>query len=222
MSRRLSRPSTPHRMSSRLSAILPQSPRIHYPVDPENLPLDNVLTQQIFSELSDSMGDLDLNCQNLQIVHESLTSFNESFASFLYGLQMNAWCVEFTEGPTKESFLHLEKMKNLEAQIHEAETDLAELMEASKSQAAADMPPPAPKPREEDDSSDAYGANESFIVQPKTKLPRPNLHQPPRYMRGITPKGSRIPALDKPGRKVSPNGQYISRKTALNPRPPFR
>lgn len=41
---------------------------------------------------------------HLQLMHESLSRFSESFASFLYGLNMNAFCVDFVEGPVKESF----------------------------------------------------------------------------------------------------------------------
>lgn len=34
---------------------------------------------------------------HLQLMHESLSRFSESFASFLYGLNMNAFCVDFPE-----------------------------------------------------------------------------------------------------------------------------
>lgn len=34
---------------------------------------------------------------HLQLMHESLSRFNESFAAFLYGLNMNAFCVDFPE-----------------------------------------------------------------------------------------------------------------------------
>lgn len=41
---------------------------------------------------------------DLQLMHESLARFSESFASFLYGLNMNAYCVDFPEAPIAESF----------------------------------------------------------------------------------------------------------------------
>ena len=41
---------------------------------------------------------------HLQLLHESLARFGENFAAFLYGLNMNAFCVDFPEGPTEESF----------------------------------------------------------------------------------------------------------------------
>ena len=43
------------------------------------------------------MADLEANFMHLQLMHESLSRFNESFASFLYGMNMNAFCVDFPE-----------------------------------------------------------------------------------------------------------------------------
>lgn len=34
---------------------------------------------------------------HFQLMHESLARFSEDFASFLYGLNMNAFCVDFPE-----------------------------------------------------------------------------------------------------------------------------
>jgi DASH complex subunit DAM1 len=45
------------------------------------------------------MADLEANFMHLQLMHESLARFSESFASFLYGLNMNAFCVDFPEVP---------------------------------------------------------------------------------------------------------------------------
>lgn len=41
---------------------------------------------------------------HLQLLHESLARFNECFGSFLYGLNMSAFCVDFPEAPGSESF----------------------------------------------------------------------------------------------------------------------
>jgi len=43
------------------------------------------------------MADLEANFMHLQLMHESLSRFGESFASFLYGLNMNAFVVDFPE-----------------------------------------------------------------------------------------------------------------------------
>jgi len=43
------------------------------------------------------MADLEQNFLQLQLMHESLARFSESFAGFLYGMNMNAFCVDFPE-----------------------------------------------------------------------------------------------------------------------------
>ncbi|MCJ1274198.1 DASH complex subunit dam1 [Puttea exsequens] len=95
-----SRPSTPLRPSSRTSLRDSQSftPKAGTSV----FPLESL--EAGFAELSDSMADLEANFMHLQLMHESLSRFNESFASFLYGMNMNAFCVDFPEAPIPESF----------------------------------------------------------------------------------------------------------------------
>ncbi|PHH69939.1 hypothetical protein CDD80_6346 [Ophiocordyceps camponoti-rufipedis] len=93
------RPNTPLRASSRSS--LRDSAR--GPDDNDgSLPLN--VFEPAFAELSDAMADLEANLMHFQLMHESLARFSESFASFLYGLNMNAFCVDFPEGPITESF----------------------------------------------------------------------------------------------------------------------
>ncbi|POS69893.1 hypothetical protein DHEL01_v211713 [Diaporthe helianthi] len=96
---RVSRPTTPLRPSSRSS--LRGSARATTsggPVFPLNA------FEPAFAELSDAMSDLEANMMHFQLMHESLARFSESFASFMYGLNMNAFCVDFPEGPIPESF----------------------------------------------------------------------------------------------------------------------
>lgn len=51
---------------------------------------------------------LEANFRDFQIMHESISRFNESFAGFLYGLNVNAYCVEFPEAPEcPESFARI-------------------------------------------------------------------------------------------------------------------
>ncbi|KAA8649772.1 DASH complex subunit DAM1 [Aspergillus tanneri] len=98
-----SRPTTPLRPSSRSSFREGHG----YGASVSNTgytdPAINALEPQ-FAELADSMADLEANFMHLQLMHESLTRFSESFASFLYGLNMNAFCVDFPEAPIPESF----------------------------------------------------------------------------------------------------------------------
>ncbi|EPE02736.1 dash complex component [Ophiostoma piceae UAMH 11346] len=96
---RTSRPTTPLRPSSRSS--FRESARESV-IGDAPFPLNAF--EPAFAELSDAMTDLEANMMHFQLMHESLARFSESFASFLYGLNMNAYCVDFPEGPVSESF----------------------------------------------------------------------------------------------------------------------
>ncbi|KAF2466710.1 uncharacterized protein BDR25DRAFT_317391 [Lindgomyces ingoldianus] len=96
-----SRPTTPLRPSSR-SSLRDSAQRVRGPYPPSSSPLDKL--EPDFAELSDAMADLEANFMQLQLMHESLARFSESFAGFLYGLNMNAFCVDFPETPIPESF----------------------------------------------------------------------------------------------------------------------
>lgn len=95
-----SRPTTPLRPSSRSSLREAHGYGHSISASGYNQPAINALEPQ-FAELADSMADLEANFMHLQLMHESLTRFSESFASFLYGLNMNAFCVDFPEVWTK-------------------------------------------------------------------------------------------------------------------------
>jgi len=88
-----SRPTTPLRPTSRSS--FHDSAKRASRSDAAATPLDAL--EPAFAELSDGMADLEANFMHLQLMHESLARFSESFAAFLYGLNMNAFCVDFPE-----------------------------------------------------------------------------------------------------------------------------
>ncbi|KXG53220.1 DASH complex, subunit Dam1 [Penicillium griseofulvum] len=98
-----SRPTTPLRPSSRSSIREAHGYGNTIGNAGYTQPAFNALEPQ-FAELADSMADLEANFMHLQLMHESLTRFSESFASFLYGLNMNAFCVDFPEAPISDSF----------------------------------------------------------------------------------------------------------------------
>lgn len=91
--RPISRPTTPLRPSSRSS--LRESGKKSSIHGASDAPLEAF--EPAFAELSDSMADLEANMMHLQLMHESLARFSENFAGFLYGLNMNAFCVDFGE-----------------------------------------------------------------------------------------------------------------------------
>ena len=75
------------------------------------MPLESF--EPAFAELSDSMADLEANFMHLQLMHESLARFSENFASFLYGLNMNAFCVDFPEVGNQEASNSASDLLNL-------------------------------------------------------------------------------------------------------------
>ncbi|KAK2628871.1 hypothetical protein QTJ16_001974 [Diplocarpon rosae] len=97
--RPISRPTTPLRPSSRSS--LRESGKASIG-GASYAPLEAF--EPSFAELSDSMADLELNFMNLQVLNDSLSRFSENFASFLYGLNMNAFTTDFSEAPILDSF----------------------------------------------------------------------------------------------------------------------
>ncbi|KAM7207963.1 DASH complex subunit DAM1 [Naviculisporaceae sp. PSN 640] len=103
---RTSRPTTPLRPSSRSS--FRESARESVTGD---APFPLNAFEPAFAELSDAMADLEANMMHFQIMHESLARFSESFASFMYGLNMNAFCVDFPEGPIPESFKRMKQQE---------------------------------------------------------------------------------------------------------------
>ena len=48
-------------------------------------------------DIADDASTLHLNLEQVQSIHEALGTFNENFAMYLYGLKMNAFCVEWPE-----------------------------------------------------------------------------------------------------------------------------
>ena len=89
---RTPRPTTPLRPSSRSS--FRDSARASAGHD---APFPLNAFEPAFAELADSIADLEANLMHFQLMHESLARFGESFAGFLYGLNMNAFCVDFPE-----------------------------------------------------------------------------------------------------------------------------
>lgn len=82
------------------------SPKVHhYPIDAENLPMDSPEIVEKFASLAESMETLDLHMHDLCHIHDHISNqFNESFASFLYGLSMTMWCVDFPGCPSREQW----------------------------------------------------------------------------------------------------------------------
>ncbi|KAF9870402.1 DASH complex subunit Dam1 [Colletotrichum karsti] len=160
---RMSRPTTPLRPSSRSSFRESARESIH---GGEPFPLNTF--EPAFAELSDAMADLEANMMHFQLMHESLARFSESFASFLYGLNMNAFCVDYPEGPIAESFRRVKEQE-----------------EPGVSSAPARVAQSVP---ENDGEMTFMTTDVSFVENPPASAkPTPRLKNPET-------KGSRVPA----------------------------
>lgn len=236
----MSRPSTPKRRRLHRSlgvfTILAQLPKVHYPVDPDNLPLESAANTDKFEKLSDAMEELEANMRGLQRIHESLLlGFNELFASFLYGLLMTMWCVHFPGRPLKDQWEKVKLIEGLDERIAELRAKLA-VSRAENGRLRTRMrAAPTGAPGSDDTA-------ESFVIDPRSKVPPPrarpqraargvgarasaasaatpsadgpNLNQPPRYMRGLFEAPARAPA--RAAASAAP------RPRATRARPPFR
>ncbi|KAI5965476.1 DAM1 [Candida theae] len=124
-----SRPTTPigdrrqsnRRHSRRSSGIpLPSPSPHHYPIDPDNLPMDCPEITSKFRDLADGFEDLDVNVRDLNHIHDAVSNqFNESFASFLYGLSITMWCVDLPKCPSQKAWQRLQMRKKKKEHIAE-------------------------------------------------------------------------------------------------------
>ncbi|CUM64960.1 uncharacterized protein PRCAT00002578001 [Priceomyces carsonii] len=113
--------------------LLSQSPKIHYPVDPDNLPLESATNTEKFEQLSDGIEELDSNMVDLVLIHEAISSgFNESFASFLYGLSITMWCVDYPGCPTRTSWEKLQQVKGIDERIRDLQESIKDSKEVNE------------------------------------------------------------------------------------------
>lgn len=125
-SRRHSRRSSGVAQQQNQQQFTPQSP-FHYPVDANNLPMDSPFMVEKFKAIADSMEELDLNMRDLQQIHSAISSlFNESFASFLYGLSITMWCVDFASVPSRDEWARIEADKKRKDEVMELKRRLDE------------------------------------------------------------------------------------------------
>ncbi|GME75359.1 unnamed protein product [[Candida] boidinii] len=68
-------------------------------------------------DISDNLESINNNICKLNKINASLVNFNESFGSFLFGLSVNAWCVNFEERPTSVTWEKKFKLNKLNSEI---------------------------------------------------------------------------------------------------------
>ncbi|KAF4823872.1 DASH complex subunit DAM1 [Colletotrichum siamense] len=166
---RTSRPTTPLRPSSRSSFRESARESVH---GGEPFPLNTF--EPAFAELSDAMADLEANMMHFQLMHESLARFSESFASFLYGLNMNAFCVDYPEGPITESFRRARQQEESGAHSAPARTDTGpendgEMTFMTTDVSFVDNPPASAKPTPRLKTPEPVAQEEDAVEPPSRK-----------------------------------------------------
>lgn len=93
----VNRPTTPLRRVSRgsISALSQSRGASSTPLSFLEGPLGN---------LADETSILSSNLEDLASIHDALSTFNEGFAMFLYGLKVAAYCIEWSEAPQEDNF----------------------------------------------------------------------------------------------------------------------
>ncbi|KAJ7825160.1 DASH complex subunit Dam1-domain-containing protein [Mycena leptocephala] len=90
-------PRTPLRRASQSSLFAASASTNH--------PSDLSFLDAAVSELADEAETLRMNVEGMKDLSESLATFNESFASWLYVMDMNALTIDWPEAPTDASFV---------------------------------------------------------------------------------------------------------------------
>ncbi|KAH3673301.1 hypothetical protein WICMUC_003761 [Wickerhamomyces mucosus] len=208
--------STPYRKRASIHA----SPRVHHPISSTQTPLSASLPS--FLEMHDEYQDLNQNLESLNVIHESLANFNESFSSFLYGLQINAYTVEFNEisGASKDNEELLKQIETLENYLND-DNNIENNNNDSNNRNSADE---TYLTNEEDDS---------FVIEPKSRIPRKSITSIPKpstrtnssslrdnSRNGFTSNSSNSGSRSIPTNRV--NKSKANTKSTLNKRPPFR
>ncbi|KAN0064587.1 DASH complex subunit dam1 [Thecaphora frezii] len=92
--------------------------------------------ERALGDLVDETSWLQSNMEQVENIQDALGTFNENFAMYLYGLKMNAWCVEWDEAPEEENFERAEQRRAQQAEQRAAEAHLQSTLAPSYSGAS--------------------------------------------------------------------------------------
>ncbi|KAG0094922.1 hypothetical protein BGZ93_006551 [Podila epicladia] len=172
----------PFRLSMRANSNdLPQSQQPHQQLNQQQVSLPLTEVRPISKELEDPIATLcvavDQLVEKMTVVadiHKGLASFNESFGSFLYGLQMNASTVEWSEAPLKD---HFERQQQREAEAELLRKQQEELEQIRQRQLVLEQEHELERQRLEEERQEAERAHaaEAAAVATSSKLQKPRV-----------------------------------------------
>lgn len=243
--------STPHekrhlRRSLGVPRLLTQSPKVHYPVELETLPLETEALQEKLGAVLDQFHELEKSMTQLHKIHgHILDEFNESFASLIYGLLVTMWCVNFPHCPLKhwwEKRRDLEgvdsRLEDLQQRLEQKRAENADLKQkvallkpkqSAREAARARRPwnrPPARRsvkiqPPGQYGSDDTYTSNDSFVDNPRaSRIPQPIRARPATV--GMGPNLNQPPRYLRDMYERTERGRVVKPRAPIKSRPPFR
>lgn len=235
------------RRSSGVYKILPQSPKVHYPIDPDNLPLESEANREKFELLLEQIHNMESYMVDLRHIQEAIShGFNEPFASFMYGMSITMWCNNFPNCPSRDQW---EKVKDSEGvdnrlqelqdkvrakrQENEALKQKLNAPTTSSSQTRVEQQKPIRvrntrliKPPSSDDT---YNTNDSFVDNPRaSRIPQPRTVAPSSRNKG--PNLNQAPrylrglfeSTNRVARFEKPRAPARAPARVTKSRPPFR
>ncbi|KAI0786309.1 hypothetical protein C8Q75DRAFT_721549 [Abortiporus biennis] len=122
-----------------------------YPDSPHGLGF----LEPALSELGDEMEGMLANVEGLRNLSEALGTFNESFASWMYVMNMNALTVDWPQAPTEASY---------ELAARRAEQDAIAAMEALKAAQKPPTPPPVVDETINTENDTTFAANATTVT----------------------------------------------------------
>ncbi|QRV75946.1 DASH complex subunit Dam1 [Ceratobasidium sp. AG-Ba] len=159
----------------------------------DNGPTGLDFLEPAFTEFADEAATMHRNVQRMGDLYDTLETFNESFCSFLYALNMNAYTVEWPQAPRPD----------VSFRLGEERAELAAARAASQRTPAPPSPPPQAQqvdPREPTPSPDEDVGHAEISTRPGAQSSASNARAKP----GAKPKATtakekkeRMNAIDK-------------------------
>ncbi|KAG8720751.1 hypothetical protein FRC08_018292 [Ceratobasidium sp. 394] len=128
----------------------------------DNGPTGLDFLEPAFTEFADEAATMHRNMERMGDLYDTLETFNESFCSFLYALNMNAYTVEWPQAPRPD----------ISFRLAEERAELAAAQAAARRTPAPPSPPPQapqPDPREPTPTSDTDATRAEAPARPSAQ-----------------------------------------------------
>ncbi|ELU43210.1 DASH complex subunit dam1 domain-containing protein [Rhizoctonia solani AG-1 IA] len=163
----------------------------------DNGPTGLDFLEPAFAEFADEAAAMHRNIERMGDLYETLETFNESFSSFLYALNMNAYTVEWPQAPRPDISFKLGEDRAGKVQATMTWViDQPQFTEQAAARAAAQRTPapssPPPQPAEADTRESSPGADaETAQEDPSSRaVSRASTSAPTKGRPGAKPKMS--------------------------------